>query len=124
MFDSKLTWHGDVAITEVKGVAWERIQRIVVFFHTEVLAVLNKNNPRPYTSPSKPGEPPRKRTGWLQRNVLYELDAKKQEGRVGITRNALYGLYLEMGTKFMAARPWLFATLKRLMPKLKSMAEK
>jgi hypothetical protein len=124
VIDSKLVWHGDEAMKEVRANTWEKIQRMVVFFHTELLAVLNKPNPPPYANSSKPGEPPRKRTGWLQRNVLYELDEKKLEGRIGITKNAIYGLFLELGTKTMAARPWLFATLARLMPQLKAMAEK
>jgi hypothetical protein len=123
MFDTRFEWHGEEAMAQVKALTFERLKRAVVFFHTEVLAALNKSNPRPYTTPSKPGEPPRKRTGWLQRNVLYELDEKALEGRVGLTPNAKYGLFLEVGTKRMAARPWLFATLKRLWNKIKAIAE-
>jgi hypothetical protein len=124
MFDAKFTWNGPAVVTEIKAASWERIVRVVVFFHTEVLAVLNKSNPRPYVTPSLPGEPPRKRTGWLQRNVRYELAKGKQVGRIGITPNAKYGLYLEIGTKRMKPRPWLLATLTRLLPQLRAMAEK
>lgn len=70
-----------------------------------------------YPYPSKPGEAPRKRTGWLQRHVLMEF-AKNRVGnqelmasRTGVGRNAIYGLYLELGTRNAKARPWLVATL-------------
>lgn len=32
---------------------------------------LNRSNPRPYVDPSKPGEYPRKRTGYLQASTTY-----------------------------------------------------
>ncbi|MEK7767082.1 MAG: hypothetical protein AAB368_12670, partial [bacterium] len=59
------------AYPEVNATANDLV-RTVVFFHTGLQLVLNKSNPRPYKTPSKPGEPPRKRTGFGQRNVQYE----------------------------------------------------
>ncbi len=73
-----------------------------------------------YPSPSKPGEPPRKRTGWLARNVTYEVDGKNGVARVGLTANARYGIYLELGTSRMAARPWLLVTARKLAPQLEA----
>lgn len=70
-----------------------------------------------YPYPSKPGEPPRKRTGWLQRHVLMEFAEAKagnqtlMASRTGVGRNAIYGLYLELGTRRVKPRPWLVATL-------------
>jgi hypothetical protein len=107
MISAKLQWRGDEALA---------------FFWQACVQTLNVSNPRPYDTPSKPGEPPRKRTGWLQRNVLYELDEKTLSGRVGITRNARYGLYLELGTRRMAARPWLLATLQKVEKQLNAIA--
>jgi hypothetical protein len=56
-------------------------------------------------NPSAPGEPPHKQLGHLRRSVTYEVDAAASTGRVGT--NLLYGLWLELGTRLMAARPWL-----------------
>ena len=33
--------------------------------------------------------------------------------RVGLVANAIYGLFLDLGTIKMEARPWLLATLQR-----------
>jgi hypothetical protein len=71
----------------------------------------NRSSRTVYRSVSSPGEAPRKRTGFLQRNVLMEFDRTVPAGRVGVGRNAMYGLYLELGTRRMAPRPWLVRTL-------------
>ena len=67
-----------------------------------------------YPNPSKPGEAPRKRTGFLQRNVKYDIDRKNISARVGVTENARYGAYLEL----LMDRPWLLVTARRLMPQM------
>lgn len=110
------------AIAHVRAESWDRIRRLVIYFWTAVENALNVSNPRPYKTPSKPGEPPRKRTGFLQANVKYELDKQAMAGRVGIAANAKYGVYLEMGTRWMAARPWLLATLTKILPQLQVIA--
>lgn len=106
----------------IVAAAWEGLLRAVVYYHSALLAALNVSNPRPHETPSPPGQPPRKRTGWLQRNVLYETDEKAGLARVGITKNARYGLFLELGTGRMAARPWLLATLQRVWPRMQALA--
>lgn len=55
---------------------------------------------------SSAGEPPRTDTGNLVRNI----DVKEGKGivRVGImSQKAIYGAYLEFGTRHIAPRPWL-----------------
>jgi HK97 gp10 family phage protein len=52
---------------------------------------------------SQPGEPPRKQTGQLRRSIATEVLGLI--GRVGT--NLKYGKHLELGTRHMAARPWL-----------------
>lgn len=66
-----------------------------------------------YNNSSKPGEPPRKRTGRGQRGIVREINRKKIAARVGVTRNAIYMFYLEMGTSRVARRPWLMSTLNK-----------
>lgn len=117
MISGRMDWNDD-ALGQIKALAFERIARVTVEYHTLVLEELNISNPRPYKTPSRPGEPPRKRTGWLQRHVVYQLDEKALTGRVGPSVNAIYGVFLDLGTRWMAARPWLLATAKKYWSRL------
>lgn len=123
MIQVQQQWHGPQVLAQIEAAGWESIQRATVYLWTKVVEALNVSNPRPYTSPSAPGEPPRKRTGWLQRNVLYELDEAQKRGRVGIGRMALYGVYLELGTRRgLAARPFLLAMVNKHRAELQKLA--
>ena len=112
MIRARLDWN-DKAGPQVIAAAWENLVRAVVTYHTLLLTTLNVANPRPYKTSSKPDEPPRKRSGWLQSHTLYELDEGTHSARVGVATNAIYGVFLELGTRLMKARPWLLATLKK-----------
>lgn len=57
--------------------------------------------------PSAPNSPPALRTGFGRSNVTFELLDRGLEGRVGVTRQAAYMAYLELGTRRIAPRPWL-----------------
>ncbi len=54
-------------------------------------------------NPSHPGEPPHKQRGRLLSSIAWELTG--MVSRVGT--NVKYGRWLELGTKHVAARPWL-----------------
>jgi hypothetical protein len=71
---------------------------------------------------SKPGEPPRKETGWGQKHIRWTpANIKAGRGaRVGIDISevspihritAIYMIWLELGTSRIAPRPWLVSTL-------------
>lgn len=59
-------------------------------------------------NPSRPGEPPHKQTGRLLASIAWEVAGLT--GRVGT--NVKYGRFLELGTRHMAARPWLRRALR------------
>jgi len=135
LISANLNWNGDNSKRLIADWAWEGIVRATEYFWTHLLQVLNVPNSgvrikrtrgrgsyTVYPNPSKPGEPPRKRTGWLQRHVQREYDRANLSSRVGLATGALYGLFLEMGTRKMAARPWLLATLKKLLPQIEQQA--
>jgi hypothetical protein len=63
----------------------------------------------PYPPPSAPGEPPHKRTGYLQRNVRFKREPFTKD--LEIVSEAEYSSYLEHGTKKMAARPFMHPQL-------------
>lgn len=62
-----------------------------------------------YLKPSKPGEPPRKRTGFGQTKIVRETndDPDNPLARVGVSKAGIHMAYLELGTKRIAPRPWL-----------------
>jgi hypothetical protein len=143
MIQSKLTWRGDAAEKVVFDAGAEALKRIVLFFFNALSTALNVPNPGErrkrkirvngrtrtirsatvYPHPSKPGEPPRKRTGHLQAGILHEFSADRLTARVGLNPSVRYGGFLEWGTRRMAARPWLLATLSKVMPQLRALAE-
>jgi HK97 gp10 family phage protein len=65
---------------------------------------------------SAPGEPPKTDTGHLVANIDATIDADGGGATVGT--NVQYGLYLEVGTSKMAARPWLSPTFEMLKPEI------
>lgn len=134
MIKGKVEWHGEKAWAQAHTALVERIARATVLLWTELQLVLNtpakgerrsrgkgKGSRLVYTEVSKPGEPPRKRTGWLQRHVRYEVDRQQPAGRVGVGIAAKYGLFLERGTRMMRPRPWLVTTARRLASRLRAL---
>jgi len=73
----------------------------------------NKRSATIYPYPSLPGEPPRKRTGEGQRSIQFEIDENVPAGRVGVMPGGKYMVYLNFGTKRVAARPWVETTLRK-----------
>ena len=116
--------HGNERIAEIEAAGWEAVQRCTVFLWTECMKACGISNPRPYLNSSKPGEPPRLRTGFGQRNIAYELDQAKGIGKVGVRTNAKYMAYLDQGTSRILPRPWLLATAIKFRRQLEQMALK
>jgi hypothetical protein len=109
------------AVARATVAFWEELQRVLNVPNT---AIYRRGKPAIYPNPSKPGEPPRKRTGWLANNVTYQFFDGGERSRVGITENALYGLFLEKGTLNLQPRPWLLVTAQRMAPALAAIVEK
>jgi hypothetical protein len=116
--------NGKERIAEIEVAGWEAVQRCTVFLWTECVKATGISNPRPYITPSQPGEPPRLRTGHGQRNITYELDPAKGIGRVGVRVNAIYMAYLDQGTRRVLPRPWLLATAIKFRKQLEAIASK
>ena len=72
-------------------------------------------------NPSEPGEPPHKQTGTLQRSITWEW-AGPLSVRVGT--NLKYGRWLELGTKLIAARPWLRRALAEMRGRILALLNK
>ncbi len=118
-----LTWNGDVVYDQIVAESWAGVVRAVVYSHSMMKTEINRGGwgvtggKKTYT-PSLPGQPPNKITGWLQANVAFELDEAKGIGRIGVRKNAMYGIFLELGTRKMKPRPWMLATIKKYWPQI------
>ena len=117
-----LNWNGQAMAGEAKEQAAKRILRAVVFFQIQHQARLSVSNPRPYLTPSRPGEYPRKRTGNLIGSVLYspatiaDLIAGDLRVRIGLPASAGYGLILEVARQRKGFRD----TMEALRPQIEA----
>lgn len=127
----------------IQGATAEGLQRAGIFYHTACKLKVNKSNPGKrmtrtrdtsagkkgssytvYPNPSRPGEPPRARTGFGRESIVYEYNdnPKDPRVRVGVTKAGLYMFLLDIGTRFIGARPWLVRVLKENWKKISMLA--
>lgn len=127
---SRLKWNGKAFEKQLQKATSNGLLRAGVFLQTKCqLAVSqsagpttvrvkrqtpggNKRTRTIYKTPSKPGQSPRVRTGFGRKNiVMNHKPGPNPYARVGVTKNAIYMFYLEIGTKRILRRPWLMKTL-------------
>lgn len=126
----QVEWHGDEAVRAIRAEVLARIHRccLLVWNHakksinTDGTGVRAAAGPRRNgrrrrkgslvygANPSRPGDPPHKQHGRLLNSLAWEVDKESLTGRVGT--NLLSGLLLEIGTRLVAARPWLGRALR------------
>lgn len=79
------------------------VSKVLDRLQTEMTADLKKSLSRKqYPPPSSPGQIPARRTGKLTDNTTVE-----RKGRRLYVRTTQIGIWLDGGTRRMAARPWL-----------------
>jgi hypothetical protein len=119
-------WNGDAAANEIREELTRRLHRCAILVHNRAKKLLSlpgttkairsfsywyggrKRTARKKGNVygavvSQPGEPPRKQLGTLRQKVVWEVVGLV--ARVGMDQK--YGRWLELGTRKMAARPWL-----------------
>lgn len=99
----------------------KRLAAAAIFFVTHHQQRVGVPNPSPFTNPSRPGEYPRKRTGFGQKSVIMVPTDPNEIARtlkvtVGYARAAFYMPHLE----FVMARLGLQNTLNDLEPQLRA----
>ena len=117
-----MKWHGEEAMRRIRTEAGNRVDMAARFVRDRAKELVSRDQPvriyakgagrsRKGLDPSKPGEPPKKVTGHLRMNIKKEPTPINMVTRVGT--NVPYGKHLELGTRKMAARPWLWAAIVR-----------
>lgn len=126
-----IEWHGEVVKHEVGNLTGNRLRLLAIM---TMRYMQTHMTPRPPGAgsrrhvPSKPGQPPAVRSGNLRSSILWELDngSNSRDGgggngatvaRIGVPGHAIYGLYLEHGTKRVKSRPWMVPALKAILAK-------
>lgn len=109
-----LEFYGRENLELIETEAARSILRAATFFADAHKGLLSVGNPRPYKTPSVPGQYPKVRTGALKKGTQYfprQLAQVKREGRVrvGYLQSVFYGLVLELKLR----RLGLLETLRR-----------
>lgn len=109
----KLKWYGK----KQKKVIRDAIHRAQIAEGVQLVADIRKTINTAYPPASTPGTPPHKRTGNLSREVQFWDNKRTFEIEIGVTVDALYGLFLDEGTVKMKARPFLKKPAKKAAPR-------
>lgn len=120
---ANIEWNGDQFLQDVERQLGDNLEKAAIYFKEQVKLAINRSQDRERSvgeagvyykglDPSQPGEPPKKLVGFLQRSIAHAMSPDRQQAYVGT--NLDYGLYLELGTSKMEARPYLRPTLARL----------
>ena len=105
---SRLEWNGDDANAYIRGRSLAALMVLAAEGERRAKELVSIQGP----PRSSPGAPPHKDTGNLHDSITSEVDAGQMTARVGTDLD--YGLFLEVGTSKMAARPWLRRSLMEL----------
>ena len=88
----------------------------------------NKTSRTIYPNSSKPGESPRRRTGFGQKNIVFGVDKATQTARVGFTRNARYMTFHELGIRYanvgLQQRPTIVPATSENLPRLQAVFQR
>jgi hypothetical protein len=94
----------------------KKMKVIGISLVNELEAELVKQDDIDGLTPSAPGEAPAKVTGRLSASQTYNIDEQNMTLRAGTP--VAYGRDLELGTKNMAARPWLRPVVRKNMARI------
>ena len=105
-----MRWHGEEFERQVRKALADNLVAAAIHLKGEIKQSLSVGN-LTGKYPSEPGEPPRKVGGLLGEKIAHEVDRVRLIARVGT--NLLYGKFLELGTRKMAARPFIRPGLEK-----------
>ena len=98
----RVKWYGKQVEMRVHSQAADLVEKVALMGEAETKRILKR---RSYPPASQPGQPPAQRSARLDISIAHEVDRMQLLSRFGT--NVMYGLFLELGTSKMEARPFL-----------------
>ena len=119
----QIKWFGGKATRRIERIMWDRLDQSAELVKSQVMRNLlakptwpaGRNIP-PY-KPSKPGEIPHVDRTRLSKTIFWDRPSKFVR-RIGTPLK--YGLFLQVGTRTIKARPYLDVTLRQNMARIKA----
>lgn len=102
----KMKWSGEQIKREIARQVEKRLDLVGELIRGEI--VRNISVSARANGPSKPGEFPHADTGKLRQSIFWE---RKDRNTVIIGSTLKYARHLEMGTSYMAPRPFMYRTI-------------
>ena len=126
---TKFVWNGEGIAKTIENTMVNRLDLAGLTLMNEARSLISRDQPRSGKGarkvgldPSRPGKPPKRVTGTLHRSIFWALDRQAVKGRVGTPLK--YGLFLELGTARMAARPWMITAVRNKIETIKRILSK
>lgn len=115
-----LVWYGEQVKARLRQEMADRIEVACQIVEGEAKSLIKDA----YPPASEPGEPPHSRrfNQGLLGSVFHQVDPKRLRGIIGT--NMIHGLFLEIGTLTMAARPWLSRALNNMLSRVTAILTK
>jgi hypothetical protein len=111
----KITWRAPQVQRAIEGKVRQRMEAAGAYAVRQLRHAVGRQGTR--WNRSRPGEPPRRQNGRLQRSIRYWIDQWTLFIGSDIEQPP-YPRYLEAGTRTMRPRPWLLATMARIQSRL------
>lgn len=119
----RVEWKGPKVLRQLEAGMGRKLDQAAELLRSQVVRALRKNQSTSgrgkslATHRSKPGEIPYVDSGHLSKSIFWRRSGKLTR-QVGTP--VLYGLFLQIGTRFMKPRPWLDVILKQNQSKIKA----
>lgn len=122
--ECKLIWRGDIAIkqidknsyTKLDALGYDIVAQIKDFISQQGTGKMYKTGKTAWHQASAPGFPPVVWGGQLKISISHVVGTEGNKVFLYIGTTLMYGVYLEVGTKNMQARPWFRIILVKLKP--------
>ena len=121
----KVVWNGPKVFSDIEDTMVNRLDLALMTLKNEARRVISRVQTvvgvgvrKRGTDPSTPNTPPKRVRGFLHSSIFSDIDRQRIRGRVGTPLK--YGLFLEIGTRNIAPRPWMSVAMKNKRQRIKS----
>lgn len=106
----RIEWNGAKLVADLKRAQAQGIQKALDVYAMALRRRIGRQGSE--GNRSRPGEPPRKQSGYLQGSIYTNFDPVSMTGQVELAEDAFYGHVLEKGTVNgrIRPRPWIIVT--------------